>query len=49
MRPFYKMELPVIGKKTDVCNKKAICALMRGEEVVAMRLWEDAMGMKDEH
>ena len=27
MRPFYKMELPVIGKRTDVCNKKAIMAL----------------------
>ena len=32
MRPFYKMELPVVGKRTDVCNKKAIGALARGED-----------------
>ena len=49
MRPFYKMELPVIGKRTDVCNKKAIMALSRGEDELALKLWEDANKMKDEH
>ena len=49
MRPFYKMELPVIGKRTDVCNKKAIIALSRGEDDEALRLWEEAIKMKDEH
>ena len=49
MRPFYKMELPVIGKRTDVCNKKAIIALSRGEDELALKLWEDAIKMKDEH
>jgi hypothetical protein len=49
MRPFYKMELPVVGKKTDVCNKKAISALARGEDQLALKYWEEAMNMKDEH
>ncbi|TNV71391.1 hypothetical protein FGO68_gene11587 [Halteria grandinella] len=49
-RQFYKMELPVIGKRTDVCNKKAIMALSRGEdELTALKHWEDAIAMKDEH
>ena len=43
------MELPVIGKRTDVCNKKAIIALSRGEDELALKLWEDAIKMKDEH
>ena len=41
-RPFYKMEIPVIGKRTDVSNKKAIMALSRGEEDLAMKYWEEA-------
>lgn len=49
MRPFYKMELPVVGKKTDVSNKKAISALARGEDQLALKYWEEAMTMKDEH
>ncbi len=49
MRPFYKMELPVIGKRTDVCNKKAISALARGDDQLALKYWEEAMHMKDEH
>jgi hypothetical protein len=49
MRPFYKMELPVVGKSTDVCNKKAIGALARGEDQLALKYWEEAMAMKDEH
>ena len=48
-RPFYKMELPVVGKRTDVCNKKAIMALCRGEEDLALKYWEEAQQMKDEH
>lgn len=43
------MEQPVIGKRTDVCNKKAIMALSRGEEALALKYWEDALLMKDEH
>jgi hypothetical protein len=43
------MELPVVGKRTDVCNKKAIAALSRGEEELALKHWEEAMQMKDEH
>jgi hypothetical protein len=48
-RQFYKMEIPVIGKRTDVCNKKAIMALSRGQDEAALRLWEEAIAMKDEH
>lgn len=48
-RPFYKMELPVIGKRADVCNKRAIMAICRGEEDVALKLWEEALNMKDQH
>jgi len=48
-RPFYKMELPVIGKRADTCNKKAIMALSRGEEDQALNLWEEALNMNDEH
>lgn len=48
-RPFYKMELPVVGKRADVSNKKAIMALSRGEEDQALKLWEDALAMKEEH
>jgi hypothetical protein len=43
------MELPVVGKRTDVCNKKAIMALCRGEEDLALKYWEEAQQMKDEH
>jgi hypothetical protein len=43
------MELPVIGKRTDVCNKKAIMALSRGEDELALKLWDEANKMKDEH
>ena len=48
-RPFYKMEQPVVGTRADVCNKKAIMALSRGEDMVAIKYWEDAAGMKEEH
>jgi hypothetical protein len=48
-RPFYKMELPVIGKRADVCNKKAIMALSRGEDELALKFWEEALNMKDAH
>ena len=43
------MELPVIGKRTDVFNKKAITALSRGDEAEAIRQWEEGQKMKDEH
>lgn len=43
------MELPVIGKRADVCNKKAIMALSRGDEDQALKLWEEALAMNDEH
>ena len=43
------MEQPVIGKRTDVCNKKAIMAISRGEEALALKCWEDALTMKEEH
>lgn len=36
------MELPVVGKKVDVANKKAIMALSRGEDELALKLWEEA-------
>lgn len=48
-RPFYKMELPVVGKRADVCNKKAIMALSRGDEDLALQLWEEALAMNEEH
>jgi hypothetical protein len=43
------MELPEVGKRTDVCNKKAIMALIRGEINLAADLWQEAMAMKDKH
>lgn len=43
------MELPVVGKRADVCNKKAIMALSRGDEEMALKHWEEALGMKDAH
>ena len=43
------MEIPVIGKRTDVCNKRAIMALSRGEDQLALSHWEEAMTMKGEH
>jgi hypothetical protein len=43
------MELPTVGNKADVCNKKAIMALSRGEEDLALQFWEEAWKMKDEH
>jgi hypothetical protein len=43
------MELPVIGKRADVSNKKAIMALSRGEEDLALKYWQEAQMMKDEH
>jgi len=30
------MELPVVGKRTDVCNKKAMIALSNGNEELAL-------------
>ena len=48
-RQFYKMEIPVIGKRTDVCNKKAIMALSRGDQDLALKYWEEAQAMKEEH
>lgn len=54
-RPFYKMELPVVGNKADVCNKKAVMALCRSvqgggtnEEELALKYWEEANSMKGE-
>lgn len=43
------MELPVVGKRTDVCNKKAMMALSKNEEELALKYWEEALGMKEEH
>ena len=43
------MEIPVIGKRTDVYNKKAIMALSRGESDLALKYWEDSQSMKEEH
>ena len=43
------MEIPVIGKRTDVFNKKAIMALSRGDENLALKMWEEALAMKEEH
>lgn len=39
----------MIGKRTDVYNKKAIMALSRGESVLALKYWEDSQSMKEEH
>ena len=41
------MEIPVIGKRADVCNKRAIFALARQDEETALKLWEEALAMKD--
>ena len=43
------MELPVIGKRVDVCNKKAVMALCRFEDDLALKCWEEALSMKEEH
>ena len=42
------MSLPVVGNRADVCNKKAVMALCRSDEEKALRLWEEANGMKGE-
>lgn len=39
------MEQPFIGSKADVCNKKAIVALSRGEDEIAYNLWSEALNM----
>lgn len=36
------MDLPVVGKKVDVLNKKAIMALSRGEDDLALKYWEES-------
>jgi hypothetical protein len=36
------MEQPFIGKRADVCNKKAIMALCKGDDVTAVKYWEEA-------
>ena len=43
------MELPVIGKRVDVCNKKAVMALTRHEDDVALKCWEEALSMNEVH
>lgn len=43
------MEIPVVGKRADVCNKRAIMALCKGDEETALKLWEEALSMKDQH
>ena len=48
-RSFYKMEIPVVVRLTDVLNKKAIMALSRGEGDLALRIWEESHNMKEEH
>lgn len=48
-KPFYKMELPVIGKRVDVCNKKAVMALSRLEDDLALKYWEEALSMNEDH
>lgn len=43
------MEIPVVGRRTDVLNKKAIMALGRGDTQNALKLWEESHNMKEEH
>lgn len=43
------MEQPFIGKRADVCNKKACIALAKGNEEQALEHWNTAINMKDHH
>lgn len=43
------MEQPFVGKKADVCNKKACIALAKMQEEEAMEQWNQAIAMKDSH
>ena len=43
------MEQPFIGKRADVCNKKAIMALSKLDDVSAVKYWEEAFQMKEQH
>jgi hypothetical protein len=41
------MESPFIGKRADVCNKKAIMALCKQDDETAVKYWEEAFLMKE--
>mmetsp|Transcript_10619 Transcript_10619/g.10701 ORF Transcript_10619/g.10701 Transcript_10619/m.10701 type:complete len:238 (-) Transcript_10619:807-1520(-) len=48
-RHFYKMEQPQIGKRADVLNKKAVFLMCKGHEEEGLRLWDEALNMKESH
>ena len=43
------MEQPFVGKRADVCNKKAIMALCKGDDESALKYWEEVLSMKESH
>lgn len=43
------MEMPIVGKKADVINKRGVIALFNKEEETAMRYWCEARHVNIRH